>query len=169
MKEVLEFVKSLVISAIIAIFIVTFVFEIVSVDGLSMYPTFNNGDTLIVEKVTYHFRKPQPGDIIVLKYPSDTRQKYIKRIVAIGGDTVKIQNHKLYVNGKAKEEKYINEPMKEDFPQVKVPKGSVFVLGDNRNHSSDSRFPDVGFIKLKLIVGKAVYRIFPFNKLGKVK
>lgn len=169
MKEIIELLKSIAIAILATFIIITFIFQTVSVDGLSMQPTLQNKDRLILEKVTYYFRKPKPGDIVVIKYPSDTSQKFIKRVVAIGGDKVKIQNNKLYINGVAKNEKYINEQTMQDFNEVQVPKGTIFVLGDNRNHSEDSRFADVGFVNLKLVVGKASFRLFPFSTIGRIR
>ncbi|MBD5639287.1 signal peptidase I [Clostridium botulinum] len=166
LKELMEIVKSIIVAVIAAFLIITFVFETVSVEGHSMDPTLNNRDRLIVEKVSYYFRKPKDGDIVVIKYPSDTREKFIKRVIAVPGDTVSIHDNKVYVNGKAKEESYILENYMEDFNEVKVPENSVFVMGDNRNHSRDSRFPDVGFVNYKLVVGRAAIRIYPFNKFG---
>ncbi|MCM8710606.1 signal peptidase I [Clostridium sp. SYSU_GA19001] len=169
-KEIVELVKSIVIAIIAAILIITFVFETVSVDGQSMFPTLDHKDRLIVEKVSYYFRKPEVGDIVVFKYPADTREKFIKRVIAVSGDKVKIEDNKLYVNGIEKNEPYLNEKIINGYyPETTVPKNTIFVLGDNRNNSKDSRFPDVGFINLKLVVGKASIRIYPFNKIGKVR
>lgn len=166
-KELIELGKSVIIAIVAALLIITFVFETVSVDGLSMFPTLNNKDRLIVEKVSYYFREPKAGDIVVIKYPADTREKFIKRVVATGGDRVKIQDNKLYINGQIKEESYINEQNINGFyNEVTVPKDTIFVLGDNRNNSRDSRFPDVGFVSLKLVVGRAALRIYPFNRFG---
>lgn len=169
-KDVIELVKSILIAIIAAVLIITFVFETVSVDGQSMFPTLDNKDRLIVEKVSYYFREPRIGDIVVFKYPSDTREKFIKRIVAVAGDKVKIENNKLYVNEIEVNEPYLNEKtINGYFNEVVVPENTIFVLGDNRNYSRDSRFPDVGFINKKLIVGKAAFRIYPFNKIGSVR
>ncbi|GAA0734909.1 signal peptidase I [Clostridium oceanicum] len=165
-KQFMEIIKSIVIAVIAAFLIITFVFETVSVDGHSMDPTLNDRDRLIVEKVSYYFRKPKPEDIIVLKYPSDTREKFIKRVVAVAGDKVSIHDDKVYVNGKEKDEPYIAKERMEDFNEVIVPEDTVFVLGDNRNHSRDSRYPDVGFVNLKLVVGRAALRIYPFSRFG---
>ncbi len=121
LKELMEVVKSIIVAVIAAFLIITFVFETVSVEGHSMDPTLNNRDRLIVEKVSYYFRKPKDGDIVVIKYPSDTREKFIKRVIAVPGDTVSIHDNKVYVNGKAKEENYILENYMEDFNEVKVP------------------------------------------------
>jgi signal peptidase I len=168
-KELIELAKSIVIALIAAFLIITFVFETVSVDGHSMDPTLSDKDRLIVEKVTYYFRQPKPGDIVVIKYPANPREKFIKRVVAVGGDKVRISDNKLYVNDKPQNESYILENKMRDFNEVTVPDKTIFVMGDNRNNSRDSRFEDVGFVDLKLVVGKADFRIFPFKTAGKLK
>lgn len=167
-KELIELLKSVCIALIAAFIIIMFVFETVSVDGHSMDPTLNDKDRLIVEKVSYYFRQPKPGDIVVIKYPADTKEKFIKRVVAVGGDKVRIENNKLYINNVAMDESYILEQKMNDFPETTVPSGTIFVLGDNRNNSRDSRYPDVGFVDLKLVVGRAALRIFPFSRAGKL-
>lgn len=169
LKELFDIGKSILIAIVAAFLIITFVFETVSVDGYSMNPTLNNGDRLIVEKVSYYFRAPEPGDIVVIKYPANPSEKFIKRVVAVGGDRVKIQNGKLYINDKIKHEPYILESMIGDFNEVTVPYNTIFVLGDNRNNSRDSRFSDVGFVNYKLVVGRAAFRIYPFSKMGTLK
>lgn len=166
LKELIELGKSIIVAIIAAFLIITFVFETVSVDGHSMDPTLNNKDRLIVEKVSYYFRAPKPGDIVVIKYPADPKEKFIKRVVAVGGERVKIENGKLYINDVLKNEPYILEPMVSDFNEVTVPADTVFVLGDNRNNSRDSRFSDVGFVSYKMVVGRAAFRIYPFNRMG---
>lgn len=168
-KDIVELIKSILIAIIAAVLIITFVFETVSVDGQSMFPTLNHKDRLIVEKVSYYFREPKAGDVVVFKYPADTREKFIKRVVAVAGDKVKIENNRLYVNGKEIDEPYINEKIINGFySEAVVPENTIFVLGDNRNYSKDSRFPDVGFVSLKLVVGRAALRIYPFNKAGRI-
>jgi signal peptidase I len=170
MKELIDLGKSILVAIVAAFLIITFVFETVSVDGHSMDPTLNNKDRLIVEKVSYYFRAPKPGDIVVIKYPANPKEKFIKRVVAVGGDKVRIENGKLYINDVAKDEPYILEPMVTgDFNEVTVPDNTVFVLGDNRNNSRDSRFSDVGFVSYKLVVGRAAFRIYPFNRFGTLK
>lgn len=165
-KELVELGKSILIAIIAAFFIITFIVETVSVDGYSMYPTLNNKDRLMVEKVSYYFREPKKGDIVVIKYPKNPREKFIKRVMATGGDKIRVENNKVYVNNKAKDENYIFEQKMEDFHEVTVPEGTIFVMGDNRNNSLDSRDERVGFVKLNMVVGKAWLRIYPFNKLG---
>jgi len=168
-KEIIDFVKSLVIAIIAAMLIITFVFQTVSVDKTSMYPTLKPNDRLILEKVTYYFSKPEKGDIIVFKYPKDTREKFIKRVIGVPGDKIKIENGILYINDEKQDETYINEPMTGDFPETTVPEGTIFAMGDNRNNSLDSRDSSVGFIPYKLIIGKAVFRIYPFSSMGRLK
>jgi signal peptidase I len=165
----MELVKSVIIAVIAAVLIITFVFETVSVDGQSMVPTLNNKDRLIVEKVSYYFRKPKANDIVVIKYPADTREKFIKRVIAVAGDRVKIEDNRLYVNGKEMAEPYINEKIiNGSYKEAIVPENTIFVLGDNRNYSRDSRSKDVGFISTKLIIGKALLRIYPLTKIGRI-
>jgi signal peptidase I len=168
-KELLDIGKSILIAIIAAFLIITFVFETVSVDGHSMDPTLNNKDRLIVEKVSYYFRAPKPGDIVVIKYPANPSEKFIKRVIAVGGDKVRIDNGKLYINDKLQNESYILEPMIGNYNEVTVPENTIFVMGDNRNNSRDSRFTDVGFVSYKLVVGRAVFRLFPFTRMGTLK
>jgi signal peptidase I len=166
-KELFELVKSILIAVIAAILIMTFIFQTVNVDGSSMYPTLRNNDRLIIEKVTYYFQKPQPEDIVVMKNPQNTSERYIKRVIAVEGDKVRIHNNKIYINDTEKDESFIFENEIKDFNEITVPKNTVFVLGDNRNNSKDSRI--LGPIDLKLISGKAVIRLLPFNKLGRIR
>lgn len=177
-KNLIEFGKSILVAVIAAAFIILFVFETVSVDGTSMYSTLQNNDRLIIEKVSYHFTFPKKGDIIVFKCPSDTSKKFIKRVIAVQGDKVKILDDKVYVNGTQQKEKYayyMNKQVTDDlrvhnFDEKTVPRDTVFVLGDNRYNSLDSRFEnEVGFVNKKLIIGKEALRIYPFNKIGKVR
>ncbi|AAK79726.1 signal peptidase I [Clostridium acetobutylicum] len=177
-KSLIEFGKSIIIAIIVAVIIIMFVFETVSVDGTSMYSTLQNNDRLIIEKISYRFGFPKRGDIIVFKCPSDTTKKFIKRVIAVEGDKVKIVNDKVYVNGVKLNENYAyymnqqvtDDPRVHDYALRTVPKDSVFVLGDNRYNSLDSRFEDeVGFVNKKLIIGREALRIYPFNKIGKVR
>jgi len=163
-KELIGIAKSIIIAVILALLIINFVFETVSVEGRSMFSTLDNKDRLIVEKVSYYFSKPKPGDIVVIKNPQNIKERFIKRVVAVAGDRVKIENNKLFINDKPKDEIYIHDNIMTDFEEITVPKNTVFVLGDNRNNSKDSRM--VGSIDLKLVVGKATIRLYPFDKIG---
>lgn len=168
-RKIFEVVKSIAISLIIAVFIINFLFQIVIVSGESMVPTLKNNDKLILEKVTYRITALKRNDIVVIKNPSDTRERIIKRVIAVSGDKIKISNNILYINGKTINEIYINEDFMSDYDEIQVPKDSIFVLGDNRNFSKDSRSSEIGFVKLNLIEGKAVIRLYPINKMGRIR
>ncbi len=165
-REILEWLLSILIAVILAFVIRQFIFTVVRVEGASMQPTLMNNDRLIVWRLGY---KPDNGDIIVLHQKQNL--PYIKRIIATEGQTVDIDfnTHKVYVDGNELSEDYILEPTVErgdvQFPAT-VPEDCVFVLGDNRNNSRDSRFGSVGMVTHDEIIGKAVFRFFPFNSIS---
>ena len=135
----------------------------VRVENISMEPTLQPGYLLIVNKLAYKLGEPKHGDIVVFHYMGDNNEGYIKRVIGLPGDEVKIENGTVYVNGIA-----LNEPYIAAFPAYsgtwKVPEGSLFVLGDNRNNSSDSH--QWGFVDLDDVVGKAVFIYYPFDVIG---
>ena len=147
--------------------VITFVGQRTEVEGASMENTLHNGDNLIVDKLSYRFRDPERFDIIV--FPFDDEEYYIKRIIGLPGETVKIEDGVIYINGEVLEEHYGLEPMEDPFDTydaVTLGSDEYFVLGDNRNHSKDSRSAEVGLIKKDKIVGKAFFRIYPFDSMG---
>jgi len=154
---------------VIVIFIINFIFQIVTVNGQSMVPTLKNNDKLILEKVSKWLIDVKRNDIVVIKYPADIRQRIVKRVIAVAGDKVKINDNILYLNGKIVNEYYKNESFMKDYDEVLVPQNSIFVLGDNRNFSKDSRSNDIGFVKLNLLEGKVLIRLYPFNKMGRIR
>ena len=167
-NEVYEWVESLVYSLVVVVLLFTFVFRIVGVDGNSMLPTLHNEDRVILTNLFY---EPKRGDIVVVTQPNERNEPIIKRIIATGGQEVNIdfQKHEVYVDGELLQEDYILAPTAlpydVKFP-VTVPEGKVFVMGDNRNDSWDSRASGVGFIDERYILGEAVFRVYPFNSLG---
>ncbi len=169
LHEVISWIEVIVIAFVIALLIRGFIFEPITVNGESMVPTLQNREDLIVLKYPYRFSLPKYGDIIVFKYPSDPRYHYIKRVIGLPGDSIEIKNEEVYVNGQKLNEPYINEKTLMDFKLDKVPEGTVFVMGDNRNWSRDSRYPDVGPVPFKNIIGKATLRIWPPSKMGSLR
>jgi len=163
-KDILEVI---LVAFVIAVLIRTFLVETFVVQGPSMEPTLANGERLLVSKMTYRFHRPNRGDVVVLRYPLDPSKDYIKRVVAIGGDTVELRLGRLYVNGKLIEEPYVHEPGLYNMDSFTVPEGTVFVLGDHRTNSEDSRF--FGPVKLELIKGKAILIIWPPKAIGLIK
>jgi signal peptidase I len=141
-----------------------------AVNGASMDDTLHNGDRLIIEKVSYQFHLPERGDIVDVQSPKNHEIEYVKRIIAVEGDSLEFRNGDVYLNGNLLKESYISEKTytwdngfsKENTPII-VPKGYIFVMGDNRSHSSDSR--EWGLLPITSIVGKAVYRYYPPHKV----
>lgn len=164
--ELREWIQSALIAIILAFIIKMFLFDFVMVQGSSMYPTLEQGDRLIVNKIGYTIGEPDYGDIVILSYSASV--EYVKRVIGKGGDTISIKNDVVYRNGQALTEDYINTQPYEDFAEVTVPEGTYFVMGDNRANSSDSRYPSLGFVKKDAIDGKVIFRIWPFNEIGTV-
>ncbi len=139
------------------------------VDGPSMQPTFETSQFLIVSRINYLLGEPQRGDIIVFHFPGDTQQDYIKRVIGLPGETVEIRDTLVYVNGEALNEPYINEPCRSDrCPDETWQLGAdeYFMMGDNRNHSQDSRSSQVGPIPRHFIVGEVMVRYWPPKDWG---
>jgi signal peptidase I len=137
----------------------------IRVDGFSMEPTLETGEFVVVNKLAYRLGEPARGDIVVFRYPYDPQQEYIKRIIGLPGDTIEIGNGVVSVNGQAIEEPYIAAAPAYQ-ANLTVPEGSVFVLGDNRNNSSDSH--NWGAVPLEYLVGKALVIYWPPTQWGLV-
>jgi signal peptidase I len=165
-SEVWEFAQAIGIAAVLSIFIITFVMQSFLVEGSSMYPTLHDRERLFVNKMVYRFREPQRGEIVVFRYPANPRKNFIKRVIGIPGDTVAVRSGQVFVNGVPLDEPYINEPMYGTYPTVVVPEDTIFVLGDNRNNSQDSRDRSVGFVPYKNIVGEAFVRYWPLTRVS---
>jgi signal peptidase I, bacterial type len=167
MQQLFELFETVIISLVVVIVIFSFAFRMVGVDGKSMNNTLQHGDRVIVENLFY---TPHRGDIVVMnKDDAGFEKPIIKRIIAIEGDVIDFSFDKgeVYLNGELLDEPYIAEAMESDrgfskFPQT-VPENHIFVMGDNRNHSEDSRRARVGMVEEKRIIGRAVLKIFPLN------
>ena len=164
-EEAKDWVISIVAAVVMALLIRTFIVELYIVDGPSMKPTLQHEERLVVNKFIYRLRNPEKGEILIFKYPRDTSRDFIKRVIATGGDTIEIKEGRVYVNDQLLKEDYILEKTRTEYPKVTIPEGTVFVMGDNRNNSDDSRFADVGFVPLDLIKGKAVVVFWPLDNM----
>lgn len=196
-REIKDWVVSILIAVVVVFCLKSFVFELVRVDGISMMPTLEHGQNLVLTKIGY---KPERGDIIVLDANYKKRQyvaeamssdlekfrlnydyfyqkkknlepvRYIKRVIGLPGDKIFIDNNgSVFVNDELLEENYIQgttQPLYMEHNPYTVEDNRVFVMGDNREHSADSRSPMVGTIPYKAILGKASIRVFPLNKFG---
>ena len=163
-----DWLISIIVAVVLAFGIRTFLVEPYMVSGPSMMNTLQDQERLLVNKLVYYTRQPKRGEIIVFKYPSDTRRDFIKRVIAVGGDTIEIRDGKTYVNGQALDESYIREPFHTNLPKTTVPAGHIFVMGDNRNNSADSRDNRLGPVDERYILGKAICTILPFQHVGLV-
>lgn len=163
-KAFREAVETVVIALILAFLIRSFVVETILVDGPSMEPTLHSGERLLINKFVFRFRVPETGDVVVFKYPEDPRRDFIKRVIAHEGQTVEIRGGQVFVDGVPLNENYTLSPASGDFPKTKIAPEAIFVLGDNRNNSQDSRFPGVGQVPMKNVKGKAFIRFWPFNR-----
>ena len=172
--DLFSWLQALVFALLILILCFTFFGRIISVDGYSMTPTLQNRDMLLLQCVGY---TPKQGDIVVLtKEFASVTDPIVKRIIATGGQTVQINyaENRVYVDGVPLEEPYIKEPMQgpnssmEDTVYCEVPPGHVFVMGDNRNGSSDSRHRDLGPVDERYILGRAFFVVLPFGHAGPV-
>ena len=173
MKEILSTSIYLLVVLCTAYLIITYVGQRTQVSGSSMETTLSDGDNLLVDKITYRFSEPKRFDIIVFPFQYDTDTYYIKRIIGMPGETVQIDyDGNIYINGSLLEESYgrevIQNPGRAAEP-ITLGEDEYFVMGDNRNNSSDSRDPSVGNIHRKDIIGRAWVRIWPFSKFGVLK
>ena len=165
-KEIFEWIKT-IIFAVALYFVIDFFVARVIVDGHSMNPGINDGDLMLVNKVAYQFSEIDYGDVIVFPYPNNPEKDYIKRVIAKEGDIIETIDGLVYVNGEMINEYYLDPDAKQTIPQTIVPEGEVYVLGDNRNNSSDSR--RWGTLPEEDIIGKAFFTYWPIQDIGIVK
>jgi signal peptidase I len=162
-------VRDLLVSLAIAAFIIVFLYQPVKVEGTSMMPGLEDQERIFVNKFVYRWEPIQRGDIVVFRYPRDPSKSYIKRVVGVAGDRIRIENGQVYVNGEALDEGYVPNYFADarSFAEVVVPRNSYFVLGDHRTMSNDSR--DFGAVNERYIYGKAVFGYWPMDKLGRLR
>ena len=172
MRELLGMLVYVGIVLAITFLIITYVGQRTHVSGESMENTLDDGDQLIVDKLTYRFHDPERFDIIVFPFRYKDNTYYIKRIIGLPGETVQIVDGEIYINGELLEESYGREVMQDAglaAEPITLGDDEYFVLGDNRNYSSDSRDPSVALIHRKEIIGRAWLRIWPLNSFGILK
>jgi signal peptidase I len=165
-NEFLSWIYSLLIAVTIALCLRFFVFDFVVVEGDSMNPTLDSGQIMFVEKISYKFNQPSKGDIVISRY-NDENKNYVKRAIANAGDEIRIESGEVFVNDMQLIEPYILEDMVGQMAPTEVASSTVFLMGDNRNNSLDSRM--VGSIDLDIVRGKAVFVVWPFDKFGKIE
>jgi signal peptidase I len=162
-------VRDIVISLIISILFIIFLYQPVKVEGTSMMPTLADQERVFINKFVYRWEPINRGDVVVFRYPRDVSKSYIKRVIAVAGDSVRIDDGVVYVNDERIAEPYVPEDYWDarSYPETVVPRNSYFMLGDHRNLSNDSR--DFGPVNGQYIYGKAVFGYWPFDKLGKLR
>ncbi|MGC2246207.1 MAG: signal peptidase I [Terriglobales bacterium] len=161
--------RDLLVSLAISAFIIIFLYQPVKVEGTSMMPGLEDQERIFVNKFVYRWEPIQRGDIVVFRYPRDTTKSYIKRVIGVAGDRIRIENGQVFVNDEALDEDYVPSEYADarSYPEVTVPANSYFVLGDHRTMSNDSR--DFGPVNERYIYGKAVFGYWPMEKLGRLR
>ena len=168
--EAYEWAESFLVPLLLFLVVFVFFVRLATVNGISMEPTLHEGQRLVLRQIGY---EPQYGDIVVVDRTQDGEEPLVKRVIGEAGDVIYIDfnTHEVWRNDELLDEPYINEPtaLSGDltFP-TRVPEGCVFVMGDNRNHSLDSRDSSVGMVDERRVMGEAVFRIYPLDKIGGV-
>ncbi|HTV08405.1 MAG TPA: signal peptidase I [Candidatus Aquilonibacter sp.] len=160
--------RDLIISAMVSVFIILFLYQPVRVEGTSMLPQLQDQDRLFINKFAYHIGEIHRGDVVVFRYPRDETKSYIKRVIALPGDDLRIDHGTVFVNGKQIKEPYVPAWYRDDRsqPEMVVPDDEYFVMGDHRSISSDSR--DFGPVPRDLIYGRAAFVYWPVDQAGVV-
>jgi len=168
-RVLVRWMRDILISLAVSAFFIIFLYQPVKVEGTSMMPTLEDQERVFINKFVYRLEAIHRGDVVVFRYPRDTSKSYIKRVIAVPGDQVRIEDGLVYVNNRRLSEEYVPQ-MYEDvrsYSETVVPPHSYFVLGDHRNLSNDSR--DFGPVDESYIYGKAVFGYWPFARLGKLR
>ena len=161
--------RDLIIASGIAVFGVVFLYQPVKVEGTSMMPSLDDQERIFINKFVYRIEPIQRGDIVVFRYPRDPAKSFIKRVIGVAGDHVRIVDGRVLLNGKLLVEDYVPGAYQDErsYPEIVVPPDSYFVLGDHRSLSNDSR--DFGPVDASFIYGKAVFGYWPVEKVGRLR
>jgi signal peptidase I len=164
-----SWLRDLLVSVLVSAFIIIFLYQPVRVEGTSMLPVLEDQDRLFINKLAYRVGEIHRGDVVVFLYPHDHEKSYIKRVIALPGDDLKIDHGEVYVNGIHQKEAYVPKLFEDDRsqPEMVVPPHEYFVMGDHRSISSDSR--DFGPVERNLIYGKAAFVYWPVDQAGVVR
>jgi signal peptidase I len=164
-----SWLRDLVVSVAISAFIIVFLYQPVRVEGTSMLPMLEDQDRLFINKIAYRMGEIHRGDVVVFQYPRDHTKSYIKRVIALPGDRLRIDDGQVYVNGERMLEPYVPNRFSDDRsqPEMVLPPHDYFVMGDHRSISSDSR--EFGPVDRSLIYGKAVFVYWPMEQVGVVR
>ncbi|NPV28176.1 MAG: signal peptidase I [Firmicutes bacterium] len=162
-----EILESVILAVVLAAVIRLWLFEPFYIPSPSMQPTLYPRDRIIVNKLSYRLHPPKRGDVVVFKFPLDPQRDFIKRIIGLEEETVEIRQGYVYINGRRLEEPYLSYEPVPNYGPVKVPRGYLFVMGDNRNNSEDSRF--WGCLNKKYLVGKAFFIYWPPHRIGLIR
>lgn len=165
-----DLVLILVVFAVVA-FLQRYVIVNAAIPSGSMEDTIMTGDRVFGNRLIYNKNDPERGDIVIFKYPDDETQLFIKRVIGLPGETLTIRDGKVYINGSDTplDEPYLKETPIGDFGPYEIPEDCYFMMGDNRNHSMDSREWENTYVKRDKILAKAVFRYFPFSKIGTIE
>ena len=161
---VTELLESIIPAILIAIILNLFIVQPTKVRGESMEPTLHTDEYLLVEKISYRLHEPRRGDVVVFKYPRDEQENFIKRVIAIPGDMVEIDSGRVSINGQPIVEPYLLQLPRESMPLTEIPEGKLFVLGDNRLNSNDSRA--FGMVSMGEVLGRAWLRYWPIDQFN---
>ena len=168
-KELWEYIKMIIFVVVVVLIVNNFLLINARVPSESMEKTIMTGDRFFGNRLAYLFDDPERFDIVVFKYPDDESQLFVKRVIGLPGETVEIKDGKVYINGSETplDDSFTPETPTGDYGPYVVPEGSYFMLGDNRNHSGDSRFWKQPYVEKEKIVGKAIFRYFQGVKILK--
>ncbi len=150
--------------ALILVLIINTISTRIRVEGFSMEPTYHNNNYIVVSKMTYKFKEVSRGDVIIFEYPIAPEEDFIKRVIGLPGDTVEVANGNVILNGNILVEDYIVAAPVREYPSFTVPDGTLFVMGDNRNNSSDSR--TWGPLPIENVIGRTIFVYWPFSDFG---
>lgn len=167
-RSVAEFFEALGLAAVAAVLIIGFVAQSFLVLGQSMEPSLHHGERLLVDKLSYRFREPERGEVIVFRVAGSSPRKLVKRVIGLPGDIIEFRDGQVILNGQPLSEPYASGPTVGPRQAQVVPPGRYFVLGDNRGHSEDSRFEEVGFVSRRAIIGRALWVYWPPQRAGPV-